>query len=229
MPAVYPRISSDSNPSGTHVQADIVHIDSEVLKHNNNEKAHSDENLSVEEEANDGARDGLVFYRGRARYYAPGLGHYSLECIPRAELFTFYDSSVVFVRSYSLALVGAGGPNRQSGALGQGQQTSTGIGTFYQFWSCYITPLIGAYITNAIGHIVLVISAGIIDKSNTALGVFMLVQITMGFGTFKANISPLVAEQYRRTKLFVVTQVTFLGQREAESGAGRGTAAVDDV
>jgi POT family proton-dependent oligopeptide transporter len=89
---------------------------------------------------------------------------------------------------------------------------------------CYVTPLIGAYIADAhlgryntiiiavfialIGHIILIVSAvpGVIEKSQTALGVFLLAQIVMGFGTglFKANISPLVAEQYRRTKLFVV-------------------------
>ncbi|KAJ7866807.1 hypothetical protein B0H14DRAFT_2732294, partial [Mycena olivaceomarginata] len=40
----------------------------------------------------------------------------------------------------------------------------------------------------------------------TALGMFLFTQIVMGFGTglFKTNISPLVAEQYHRTKLFVV-------------------------
>lgn len=30
---------------------------------------------------------------------------------------------------------GAGGLNGQSGALGAGQQMSTGLTTFYQFWS----------------------------------------------------------------------------------------------
>ncbi|KAJ7845147.1 hypothetical protein B0H14DRAFT_2584866 [Mycena olivaceomarginata] len=75
--------------------------------------------------------------------------------------------------------------------LGRGQQTSTGIGTFYQFW-----------------HIILIVSAvpGVIEKSQTALGMFFFAQIVMGFGTglFKANVSPLVTEQYYHTKLFVV-------------------------
>ncbi|KAG6884583.1 hypothetical protein C0993_009830 [Termitomyces sp. T159_Od127] len=30
---------------------------------------------------------------------------------------------------------GAGGARNQAGALGKGQRASTGIGTFYQFWS----------------------------------------------------------------------------------------------
>ncbi|KAJ7859981.1 hypothetical protein B0H14DRAFT_2745896 [Mycena olivaceomarginata] len=59
-----------------------------------------------------------------------------------------------------------------------------------------------------IGHIILIVSAvpGVIEKSQTALGMFFFAQIVMGFGTglFKANISPLVTEQYYHTKLFVV-------------------------
>jgi POT family proton-dependent oligopeptide transporter len=42
---------------------------------------------------------------------------------------------------------GAGGANGQSGALNMGQQASTGLNTFYQFW-CYVTPLGGAYIAD---------------------------------------------------------------------------------
>jgi MFS family permease len=65
---------------------------------------------------------------------------------------------------------------------------------------CYVTPLLGAYIADAhlgryntiiiavgialIGHIILIISAipGVIEKSNTALGVFILAEVIMGFG-----------------------------------------------
>ncbi|KAJ7244647.1 peptide transporter PTR2A [Mycena haematopus] len=221
--------------AGLQTDVDAFAAQSEVLKHTD-EKVHSDENLSVEEqEANDGIHDGLVFpteeERATLRRVSDSIpwNAYLIAAVEAAERFSFYGSSVVFTNFIQHALppgsrTGAGGPNGQSGALGKGQQTSTGIGTFYQFW-CYITPLIGAYIADAhlgryntiviavgialIGHIVLIISAipGVIDKSNTALGVFMLAQIIMGFGTglFKANISPLVAEQYRRTKLFVVT------------------------
>ncbi|KAJ7225107.1 PTR2-domain-containing protein [Mycena haematopus] len=196
-----------------------------------------DEKSSVGEEVevHDGIHDGLVFpteeERATLRRVSDAIpwNAYLIAAVEAAERFSFYGSSVVFTNFIQHALppgsrTGAGGPNGQSGALGKGQQTSTGIGTFYQFW-CYITPLIGAYIADAhlgryntiviavgialVGHIVLIVSAipGVIDKSNTALGVFMLAQIIMGFGTglFKANISPLVAEQYRRTKLFVVT------------------------
>lgn len=87
-----------------------------------------------------------------------------------------------------------------------------------------MTPLIGAYIADTywgrykticvavfvalLGHVILIISAvpGVID-GHGAIGAFVVALIVMGFGTglFKSNISPLVAEQYRRTKLFVIT------------------------
>ncbi|CAK5281661.1 unnamed protein product [Mycena citricolor] len=154
---------------------------------------------------------------------------YLIAAVEGAERFSFYGASVVFTNFIQHKLpkdsrTGAGGPHGQSGALGKGQQTSTGIGTFYQFW-CYITPLLGAYIADAhwgryktilvavfialLGHIIMIISAvpTVLEHPNSAFGVFILSQIVTGLGTglFKANISPLVAEQYRRTKPFVVT------------------------
>ncbi|KAG5339838.1 hypothetical protein C0989_003347 [Termitomyces sp. Mn162] len=119
---------------------------------------------------------------------------------------------------------GAGFTHGQSGALGKGQRASTGLTTFYQFW-CYVTPLLGAYIADTylgrfnticiavaialLGHIILIVSAvpGVIENSNGALVVFIIALIVMGLGTgfFKSNISPLIAEQYKRTRLFVIT------------------------
>ncbi|KAI5989801.1 POT family-domain-containing protein [Pisolithus orientalis] len=124
---------------------------------------------------------------------------------------------------------GAGGLNGQSGALGRGQQMSTGLTTFYQFWS-YGTPIAGAYIADTywgryktvcvcvaiamLGHVIMIISAipGIIG-SDASVGLFTLSLIVTGIGAggFKSNISPLVAEQYRRTKMFI--SVTKKGER----------------
>ncbi len=93
------------------------------------------------------------------------------------------------------------------------------------FSRCYVTPLLGAYIADTylgrfnticiavfvtlIGHILLIVSAipGVIERSG-AVGAFAVALIIMGLGTglFKANISPLVAEQYKRTKLFIRVQ-----------------------
>ncbi|KAH0833178.1 POT family-domain-containing protein [Lanmaoa asiatica] len=118
---------------------------------------------------------------------------------------------------------GAGGANGQSGALGGGQQMSTGLTTFYQFWS-YVCPIGGAYIADTywgryktvcwsvvlamLGHVIMIISAipGIIGrKASVGLFVLSLVVTGTGAGGFKSNISPLVAEQYRRTKPFITT------------------------
>lgn len=84
-------------------------------------------------------------------------------------------------------------------------------------------PLVGAYIADEylgryntilyaiavalVGHCVLIVSAlpPVIANPNGAIGCFSIGLIIMGIGTggFKANISPLVAEQYTETKLRV--------------------------
>ncbi|EIN04582.1 PTR2-domain-containing protein [Punctularia strigosozonata HHB-11173 SS5] len=125
---------------------------------------------------------------------------------------------------------GAGGAHGQSGALGLGQRASTGLTTFNSFW-VYVIPLFGAYIADTywgrfktvcvavgiamFGHVLLIISAvpGVIEHSNGALACFVIAIVIMGLGTggFKSNISPLVAEQYKRSKLFIST--TAAGER----------------
>ncbi|KDR79530.1 hypothetical protein GALMADRAFT_243632 [Galerina marginata CBS 339.88] len=182
----------------------------------------------------DGIHDGLTFptddERATLRRVADNIpwSAYLIAIVELAERFSFYGSSVVFTNFIQKPLppgshTGAGGLNGQSGALNMGQRASTGLTTFYQFW-CYVTPLLGAYIADTywgrfntvcvavlialVGHIILIISAipGVID-GHGAIGAFCVALIVMGFGTglFKANISPLVAEQYKRTKLFVIT------------------------
>ncbi|KAG7094844.1 hypothetical protein E1B28_005653 [Marasmius oreades] len=150
---------------------------------------------------------------------------YLIATIEMAERFSFYGCSAVFTNFVQQPLpkgshTGAGFA-KQSGALGRGQQTSTGLSTFYQFW-CYVTPLLGAYIADTylgrynticvavvitlIGHILLIVAAvpGVIEHSS-AIGCYVVALVVMGFGTgmFKSNISPLIAEQYKRTKLFI--------------------------
>lgn len=110
----------------------------------------------------------------------------------------------------------------QPGALDMGQRASFGIGQFNSFWS-YTTPIIGAIIADEylgrfntifiaiafsiLGHILLIISAiPAVLTSGKAIAPFILGVITLGFGTgaFKANISPLIAEQYRQSKPRVI-------------------------
>lgn len=103
-----------------------------------------------------------------------------------------------------------------------GQRASFGIGTFNSFWA-YTTPIIGAIIADEylgrfntifiaiafsiIGHILLIISAiPSVLTGDAAIAPFILGVIVLGFGTgaFKANISPLIAEQYKQTKPRVI-------------------------
>lgn len=102
----------------------------------------------------------------------------------------------------------------QPGALNMGKMRSFSITTFNSFF-IYIMPLFGAWVADThlgrfktivysviiaeIGHIILTGSAapGMLDKPNSALGMFLIGVVVMGFGTgtFKPNISPLIAEQ----------------------------------
>ncbi|KAJ6574038.1 POT family-domain-containing protein [Mycena capillaripes] len=152
-----------------------------------------------------------------------------IAIVELAERFSYYGTVVVFTNfiQYPLPLgshTGAGLLNGQSDALGKGQHTSTGITTAYRIWY-HITSFGGAYLADVhlgrfkticlavfialVGHITLIFAAvpGIIEYPDTALPIFLvsLVVIGLGTGLFKANISPLVAEQYKHTKSFVVT------------------------
>ncbi|KAF8314556.1 PTR2-domain-containing protein [Cantharellus anzutake] len=146
-----------------------------------------------------------------------------------AERFSYYGSTAVFTNFIQQPLprgsrTGAGGHDHVSGALGRGIQAATGLTTFNQFW-VYVIPLFGAYIADTklgryktiswavfiamIGHVLLIVSSvpGVIEHSSGALACFTLALIVMGLGTggFKANISPLVAEQYQVSSMRIKT------------------------
>ncbi|KAK0444239.1 PTR2-domain-containing protein [Desarmillaria tabescens] len=154
---------------------------------------------------------------------------YLIAIVEIAERFSFYGSTVVFTNFIQQPLpegshTGAAGAGGVSGALGREQRVAFSLTTFYRFW-CYVTPLLGAYIADSywgrykticvavavalFGHVILIISSvpGVIEHSSGAMAAFIIGMIIMGLGTglFKANISPLIAEQYKRTKLFVIT------------------------
>lgn len=154
---------------------------------------------------------------------------YLIAIVEAAERFSFYGCSAVFTNFIQRPLplgshTGAGGANNVSGALGLGTQASTGLTTFYQFW-VYVIPLFGGYVADTylgryktiawallitlIGHILLIVAAvpGVIEHSDSSVAVFSIALIVMGIGTgaFKANISPLVAEQYKVTAMRVKT------------------------
>ncbi|KAG9245409.1 POT family-domain-containing protein [Calycina marina] len=155
-------------------------------------------------------------------------GVYTIAFIELVERFSYYGTTVVFTNFIQQPLpagssTGAGFEG-QSGALDMGQQASTGIGTFNQFW-VYLTPLLGAYVADAyfgryrticmalviaiFGHVILVISAipPVITKPQNSLAAFIIGLLIMGVGTgaFKPNISPLIAEQLPMTKMTIKT------------------------
>ncbi|KAG7095190.1 hypothetical protein E1B28_005967 [Marasmius oreades] len=208
-----------------------LHDEAEIKKDNSNSPLSSS---SADEPELDGIHDGLEFPTDEERLTLRRVADsvpwnsYLIALVEMAERFSYYGTSVVFTNFIQWPLpdgsrTGAGGLNGQSGALGKGQQASTGLTTFYSFWA-YVTPLLGGYIADThlgrfntiylglaiamLGHIIIIISSvpGVVEKSG-AIGCFAVGMVVTGLGTglFKSNVSPLIAEQYKRTKLFVVT------------------------
>ncbi|KAI0682220.1 oligopeptide transporter [Earliella scabrosa] len=186
---------------------------------------------SAHEQELDGVHDGLEFptedEKKTLRRVTDSIpwSAYLIAGCELAERFSYYGSAVVFTNFIQQPLPRGsrtGADPEQAGALGLGQRASTGIGTFNTFW-VYVIPLFGAYIADTrwgryktvcvavaialVGHVLLIVSSvpGVIENSNGALACFIIAIIVMGIGTggFKANISPLVAEQYKRSKLFI--------------------------
>ncbi|ORY08474.1 peptide transporter PTR2-A [Clohesyomyces aquaticus] len=111
-----------------------------------------------------------------------------------------------------------------AGALGKGKQVAFSLTTFNAFW-VYVTPFLGAWIADTylgrfktilyaiivaeIGHLILVASSApkVLAKPDSALAAFILGMIIMGLGTgsFKPNISPLIAEQVPHEKMRIET------------------------
>jgi POT family proton-dependent oligopeptide transporter len=107
--------------------------------------------------------------------------------------------------------------------MDRGQQTATALNTFFQFW-CYVTPILGAIIADQywgkyktilvfsviyfIGLLILTLtSIPAAIESGAAFPGFIVAVVVIGLaaGGIKANVSPLVAEQYGVTKPFVKT------------------------
>ncbi|KAJ9647321.1 hypothetical protein H2201_003921 [Coniosporium apollinis] len=161
---------------------------------------------------------------------------YTIAFVELCERFSYYGTTVVFVNFIQQEMppgstTGAA-PDGQPGALGMGQRASTGLTTFNAFWA-YVMPILGAYVADEylgrfntilaaiaialVGHVILIISAipPVIQNPNGAIACFAIGLVIMGVGVggFKSNISPLIAEQYRETKMRVVINEK-TGQRE---------------
>ncbi|KAI0674348.1 MFS peptide transporter [Trametes maxima] len=196
------------------------------------EKKHGlSESTTSHEHELDGIHDGLEFPTEEERATLRRVSDpipwttYLIAFCELAERFSYYGCTVVFTNFLQQPLPEGsrtGANIKQAGALGLRQRAATGITTFNSFW-VYVIPLFGAYIADTrwgrfkttcvavgvalFGHVLLIISAvpGVIEHSHGSLACFLIAIIIMGVGTggFKANISPLVAEQYKRSKLFI--------------------------
>ncbi|KAI0024011.1 POT family protein [Xylariomycetidae sp. FL0641] len=162
---------------------------------------------------------------------------YTIAFIELCERFAYYGTTAVFTNFIQQPLppgstTGSAGTYGQPGALGQGQQASTGLITFNTFWA-YLMPLVGGYLSDTywgkyktihagivmatIGHILIIVSAipAMIKNPSGALGVFSLGLIFFGIGVgfFKANISPMIAEQYEAGHPRATIKVLKSGER----------------
>ncbi|XDG04955.1 hypothetical protein ABKA04_004570 [Annulohypoxylon sp. FPYF3050] len=162
---------------------------------------------------------------------------YTIAFIELCERFAYYGTTAVFVNFISEPLppgstTGAGGTDLQAGALDQGQQASTGLVLFNSFWS-YLMPLLGGWVADAywgkyktihaavaiamFGHIILIVSTlpPVIANPKGSLGCFALGLIFFGIGVgfFKANISPMIAEQYESQQPRATIKVLKSGER----------------
>ncbi|KAF3031585.1 hypothetical protein E8E11_000709 [Didymella keratinophila] len=160
---------------------------------------------------------------------------YVIGIVEMCERFAYYGTTAVFVNFIQQELptegpfpsAGAAGTDGQAGALGMGQQASTGLVQFNQFFS-YVMPMVGGWLADeywgkfktiyvaiilaTFGHILIIIAAipQVIATPNAALGVFIigLILFGSGVGFFKCCISPLVAEQYEQShsRAFIRTE-----------------------
>ncbi|KAG2230799.1 hypothetical protein INT48_008740 [Thamnidium elegans] len=138
------------------------------------------------------------------------------------ERFTYYGLSGPF-QNYIQHENPPSYPAEQPGAMGKGQQVATSLTTFFQFW-CYITPILGAIVADQflgkyktilifsiiyfVGLIILTLtSIPMAIESGAAFPGFIVAVVIIGLATggIKANVSPLVAEQYRSKSAYVKT------------------------
>jgi POT family proton-dependent oligopeptide transporter len=141
-----------------------------------------------------------------------------------AERWTYYGTTNVFSNyiraplppgSTTGAVDAAHRADGVAGALGLGQQKSFAIRTFNTFW-VYFTPLIGGVLADTLfgrfntilifavvclaGHVILVATAtppSLANPQGALAGLIVSILIMgLGAGCIKANVSPLIGEQY---------------------------------
>jgi POT family proton-dependent oligopeptide transporter len=145
---------------------------------------------------------------------------YTIAFVELCERFSYYGSAVLYTNFVNRRLPEGsttGAPLTNDGlpgALGMGPSAAQGISLFNQFFA-YVMPLLGAWIADArmgrfwtihmaiaistCAHAILVASAAptVIINPDASFAAFIigLMTLCVGTGFFKANVSPLLAEQ----------------------------------
>ncbi|QPG96695.1 hypothetical protein C2857_005013 [Epichloe festucae Fl1] len=145
---------------------------------------------------------------------------WTIAFVELCERFSYYGSAVLYTNFVNHPLpagstTGADpDPDGNPGALGMGPKAAQGISLFNQFFA-YMMPLVGAWVADArmgrfwtlhlaigistIAHAVLVAASApaviVHNKSSFAAFLIGLLCLCVGTGFFKANVSPLLAEQ----------------------------------
>ncbi|RCI08656.1 hypothetical protein L249_4640 [Ophiocordyceps polyrhachis-furcata BCC 54312] len=145
---------------------------------------------------------------------------WTIAFVELCERFSYYGTSVLYTNFINHPLppgskTGAPvHPGDLPGALGMGPKAAQGLNLFNLFFA-YLMPLVGAWVADArmgrfwtlhlaigistIAHVVLVVAAspGVLANNKVSFGVFILglMVLCVGTGFFKANVSPLLAEQ----------------------------------
>lgn len=146
---------------------------------------------------------------------------WSVALVELGERFTYYGITGPF-QNY---MQNPRSDTLRPGAIGLGQQHASALSYFFQFW-CYVTPILGAVISDKwlgkfkticlfsgiyiVGILILFVTSlpAVIDKGTGGpLGGLIVAMIVIGLGTggIKANVSPLIADQYTNTKQYVKT------------------------
>ncbi|KAL9949850.1 hypothetical protein D7B24_006171 [Verticillium nonalfalfae] len=222
-PAIEKGMNTDKKP-GYKGEGDLGHVVSattDSLRGPNGEVYPTDEELET-----------LRRVHGKVSWLI-----YSIGIVEMVERFAYYGTTAVFVNFISYPLpegstTGAAGTDGQAGALGMGQQVSTAVTLFNSFWS-YFMPLVGGYLADTywgrfltiqyaiviatIGHIIIIVASvpSVIQNAGGSLGCFIvgLLFFGTGVGWFKANISPLIAEQYEMTQPRMTVETLKSGER----------------
>lgn len=146
------------------------------------------------------------------------LGPFLIAACEFAERFTFYGLNAVIQNYIQLPREN----DRQTGGLGLGQSKATALSNFFKFW-CYATPLAGAAIADlwlgkyrtivafsclyVVGIMILFVTSlpQYMDTAGEGGLIAFMVVVGLAAGGIKPNVSTLVIEQYKNTKLYVKT------------------------